>query len=172
MKTLALFLLSVVIYSSTSYCLDLPETEYSAIIADGKKIGYVESSRVVNNGIVTTVEKSKMTIGRMGVMLTVSSSNTSVETIAGKPISFESVMDASIMKSRTSGKILKNGKLEISSHQGGAVQKRIIDFPKDALMAEGLRLLQIEKGLKEGTTYKAKVFIPTSLIALPAEFFG
>ena len=117
MKTLALFFLSVVIYSSTACCLDLTETEYYALMMDGKKIGYVESSRVVKDSIVTTTEKTKMTIGRMGVMTTVTSSNISVETAAGKPISFESVMGMSGMNFKTSGRFVKNGKIEITVNQ-------------------------------------------------------
>jgi len=169
MKTLALFFLSAVICSSQAYCLELPETEYYSLMMDGKKIGYVESSRVVTNDIVTTTQKTKMTIGRMGVMMTVTSSETSLETADGKPISFESEMDASIMKSRTTGKFLENGKFEITINQMGAAQKKVIDYPEGALMSEGLRLLQINKGLKEGTSYKAKVFMTANQMGLDAE---
>jgi len=169
MKTLALFFLSVVICSSQAYCLELPETEYYALMMDGKKIGYVESSRVVTDDIVTTADKTKMSIGRMGVMMTVTSTDTSVETTAGKPISFESLMDASIMKTRTTGKFLGNGKVEITSEQMGTIQKKTIDYPKGALMVEGLRLLQIEKGLAEGTLYTAKLFVPQFQSAVDAE---
>jgi len=169
MKTLALFLLTAVICSSQAYCFQLPETEYYALMMDGKKIGYVESTRILADGIVTTTEKTKMTIGRMGVMMTVTSTDTSVETAAGKPISFESLMDASIMKTRTTGKFLGNGKVEITSEQMGTIQKKTIDYPKGALMVEGLRLLQIEKGLAEGTSYTAKLFVPQFQSAVDAE---
>jgi hypothetical protein len=42
-------------------------------------------------------------------------------------------------------------------------QQKTIDFPKGAVMAEGLRLLEIEKGLAEGTEYTAVLFSPTLL---------
>lgn len=169
MKSLALFFLSAVICSMPAYCLDQPETEYYALMMDGKKIGNVESTREVCDGTVTTTEKTKMTIGRMGVMMTVNSADISIETTEGKPVSFESVMDASIVKSRTTGKFLEDGKVEITSDQMGTIQKKTIDYPKGALMVEGLRLLQKKKGLAPGTSYTAKLFVPQFQAAVDAE---
>ena len=43
---------------------------------------------------------------------------------------------------------------------GGAVQENSIVWPAGAMMAEGLRLNELEKKLNEGTTYEAQVFSP------------
>ncbi|MHC4719251.1 MAG: hypothetical protein ACYSYT_02105, partial [Planctomycetota bacterium] len=50
----------------------------------------------------------------------------------------------------------------------GAEQKSSFEWPRGALMAEGLRLLELEKGLKEGLEYTAKIFSPASMQALDA----
>jgi hypothetical protein len=40
----------------------------------------------------------------------------------------------------------------------GAEQKSTIQWPQGAVMSEGLRLLTLKKGLKEGTQYSVKIF--------------
>ncbi len=160
MKKLAFFFAATAIYVLPAYCLDQPDVEYYALMMDGKKIGYVETSRVVDDGVVTTTEKTNMSISRLGVTIQVSSVDTSKETVSGKPKSFETVMDTSGMSSKTSGKFLQDNKVEISANIFGAIQNKTIDYPEDALMVEGLRLLQVEKGIAEGTSYSAKLFVP------------
>lgn len=169
MKQIVFLLLIIAIYASSAYCSNLPDTEYYALMMDGKKIGYVESDRIVDGEIVTTIEKTNMTISRMGISLHINSSDISKETTAGKPISFESSANTSGMSTKTSGKFLKSGKIEISANVYGTVQNKTIDYPKGALMVEGLRLLQLEKGIAQGTSYKAMLFVPQFQSAVNAE---
>jgi hypothetical protein len=169
MKKLAIFFCIGVICTSSAYCLDLSETEYYALMMDGKKIGYVESSRVVEGGVVTTSEKTKMSISRMGVSIKIGTADISRETVGGKPISFESVMKTSGMSSKTVGKFLKNQKVEISANVFGSIQNKTIDCPEDALMVEGLRLLQVKKGIAAGTSYSAKIFVPQFQASVEAQ---
>jgi hypothetical protein len=50
----------------------------------------------------------------------------------------------------------------------GSEQKQTQQWPDGALMSEGVRLLTIEKGLKEGLEYTIKVFSPAIMQALEA----
>jgi len=156
LKKIALLFITAVIYSSLAYS----ETEYYALMIEGKKIGYCKNDRILDDGIVTTTENIHMTFGRMGATVKLTMVDISVETASGRPISFESVMDSSMTKARTVGKFMDNGTIEITSEQMGAIQKKTVDCPADALMVEGIRLLGIKKGLVEGTTYSAKMFVP------------
>jgi len=51
----------------------------------------------------------------------------------------------------------------------GTEQKSTFEWPSGAVMAEGLRSIQLKKGLKEGTSYTARVFSPGILQAIEAE---
>jgi hypothetical protein len=102
-----------------------------------------------------------MVIGRGAVSLAVSTAETSIETIDGKPIGFEYTEDLAGMGGRKmTGRLGDDGRVEVTTLEMGTEQKRIIDWPAGAVMAEGLRLLEIEKGLAEGVTYGAKIFSP------------
>ncbi len=144
------------------------ETEYFAVFMEGKKAGYARNDRAVSDGKVTTTTEVSLTISRAGTALTVNMTSESVETIEGKPISFKSVQDLGLMKVEVSGKMQPDGRLALVSSSVGSAQKSVIDWPEGALMAEGMRLLQESKGLKEGTEYSFSVFEPSMASALNA----
>ena len=94
-----------------------------------------------------------------------------VETADGKPLGFECVQDLGLMnvKIEVSGTVQPDGKLILINRSAGSEQKSIVEWPSGALMAEGSRLLQEEKGLQEGTEYSYRVFEPTMARALDAK---
>ena len=134
------------------------QTEYFALFIEGKKVGYAIQNRVVAEGKVTTTEQVSLTISRLNMPVTMNTTETSIETIDGKPLAFESLQDFSMMMIKITGKVNKNGKADITVTSMGAEEKSTIEWPKGAVMAEGLRLLQIKRGLKQGQTYTAKIF--------------
>jgi hypothetical protein len=67
------------------------------------------------------------------------------------------------------GTIEPSGKCRIRTTSAGQTQETVIDWPKGALLTEGLRLMQLGKGLKEGTAYSAVVFDTSSLAAVNAQ---
>ncbi|UCF14682.1 MAG: transglutaminase domain-containing protein [Phycisphaerales bacterium] len=144
------------------------EIEYFAVFMEGKKAGYARNERTVSDGKVTTVTEVNLTISRAGIPLTVNMTSESVETIDGEPISFKSIQDLGLMKMEVSGRMQPDGKVALVNSSVGSVQKSVIDWPEGALMAEGLRLLQESKGLKEGTEYSYTIFEPSMATALRA----
>ena len=144
------------------------ETEYFAVFMEGKKAGYARNERAVSDGKVITTSEVNLTISRAGIPLTVNMTSETVETPDGKPISFKSVQDLGLMKMEASGKMQSNGKVALVVSSVGSQQKSVIDWPEEALMAEGLRLLQESKGLKEGTEYSYTIFDPSMAISLSA----
>jgi hypothetical protein len=143
------------------------EVEYYAILVDGKKIGHVVQTRESAGGVVTTVEDMSMMMSRGAVSLTVQTAEKSIETADGKPIGFEVEQNISGMGQKTKGTIA-DGEAEVVIEAMGATQKRTVAWPEGAVMAEGLRLLQLEKGLKEGTKYEATVFSPSIMMGMKA----
>jgi hypothetical protein len=143
------------------------KTEYLAVLVGGQKLGYVENVRRADGGTVTTSQRMVLTIKRMGMALRLEQSESSVESAAGEPLSFVSTQNFGISAQTTEGTI-KDGKVRVTVTSGKQVRESEIAWPEGALLSEGLRLLSISKGLKEGTRYTAKAFMPSMLKAADA----
>jgi hypothetical protein len=149
------------ILTSPAFAADKATEQYFALYMQGGKIGHAFQSRTPGtDGKVTSIEQVELTMARAGISLSVKTSETSVETADGKPLSFEAVQDLGMMTSKTSGRI-EGGKLTVTTETAGQKSTRTLDWPSGALMTEGLRLAAIRHGLKAGTTWKATVFPPS-----------
>ena len=168
---LGIFLIFTLINIS-SYCAasqpekaQSDETEYFALLMDNHKVGYAIQDRVVEGDKVTTSIKLSITISRTGIPISVKMSSISIETTDGKPLGFEIEQDLGILTMKTVGTVDDNGKMTIITGQ----EKEERQWPEGALMSEGLRLLHYKHGLKEGTSYKAKIFEPSTMDVFNAE---
>jgi len=146
------------------------ETDYLAVFIEGKKVGYAVHSRTVAGDKVTTTEEVSITISRLGVPVTITMSETSIETKQGNPIGFEVIQQLGAMAMKLAGSVDKQGKVTLTSMAMGAEQKSSFEWPAGAVMAEGLRLLSLKQGLKEGTQYTVTIFSPGIMQALDAKF--
>jgi len=145
------------------------EVEYYAVLMEGRKIGHALHVRKTGADVVTTTEMLSMVIGRGAISMSISTAETCIETTEGKPIGFEYTEDLGGMGGKKmTGRLNDAGRLEVTTADLGIEQKRVIDWPTGAVMAEGLRLLELEKGLKEGAAYQAKIFSPALLSAVNA----
>jgi hypothetical protein len=141
--------------------------EYYAVFIDGMKVGHSIHSRVVTGERVTTTDLVNMTINRLGQRVLLKTKETCVETLKGEPISFSSDQDMGIATMKTEGTVGKDGTVRIrTTGMGGAVQENSIPWPAGAVMAEGLRLIELEKKLNDGTTYEVQVFSPGIMAAV------
>lgn len=147
----------------------LDETEYFAVFMEGKKVGHAVQTRTVADGKVTTSEKASITVSRASVSITIETTEISIETTAGVPLGFEAVQNLGIMAMKVVGTVDSNGKINLTTTSMGTEQKSTLEWPKGAVMAEGLRLLTLKKGLKEGTQYSVKVFSPGIMQAVDAQ---
>jgi hypothetical protein len=144
------------------------ETDYLAILLQGQKVGYAMHTREADDQTVTTSESFSMTLGRGGQAVKVSSRETHVETAAGEPLRFETSMITSGIEQKTSGTI-KDGKVSIIKEAGGQTVTLQADWPQGALLSEGMRLLQVQRGLKKGDVYEVQVFRPDLLSAVKTQ---
>jgi hypothetical protein len=147
------------------------QTEYFAVFMEGKKVGHAIQRRTVAEGKVTTSEEVSITISRLDIPITVKMTETGIETIDGRPLAFESIQDLGLMAMKVSGTIDEQRKVNVKAMYTGGEQQSTIDWPEGAVMAEGLRLLEMQKGLKEGTEYTAKVFSPQILDSVDVEIY-
>jgi hypothetical protein len=144
------------------------ETEYFAVFMEGKKVGYAIHTRQATKKKVTTTDTINMTMSRVGVPVTMIVTETSIETIDGKPLGFEAVQDYSMMTMKVAGSVNEQGTVDVTVTSMGAERKSTLEWPSGAVMAEGLRLLTLKKGLKEGLSYATKIFSPSIVQALDA----
>jgi hypothetical protein len=145
------------------------ETEYFAVFMEGKKVGHAIQSRVVTDGKVASSESASIQLSRANVPVSISTTETSIETTDGKPLGFETVQQLSMMTMKVAGTVNEQGTVNLTVTSMGTEQKSTFKWPSGAVMAEGLRLLQLKKGLKEGASYTARVFSPAILQALETE---
>lgn len=151
--------------SSYSAASQSDETEYFALFMDNHKIGYAIQDRLVEGDKVKTSMELSITISRTGIPVSVKMSSITTETTDGKPLGFEMEQDLGIITMKTVGTVDKNGTMTITTGQ----RKEERQWPEGALMSEGLRLLHYKHGLKEGTSYKAKIFEPSTMEVFSAE---
>ena len=144
------------------------DVQYYVLMLDGKKMGHARTARTVAEGKVTTAHKVAMTVQRAGRSITVKQSETNYETVKGEPLGFETVQDLGMVAQKVTGVVGSDGELTITVQGAGGEQKRTMDWPEGALMSEGVRRLAREKGLKEGLSFKIKVFVASHLRAFPA----
>lgn len=157
------FVWGAVVFAETT-----TETDYMAILLEGKKIGHAAHTRVVDGATVTTREYLTMTLGRGGQAIRIQTTESHTETLDGKPLSFEMLMNMSGMEQKRTGKVA-DGKVTVVVEGMGSRQETTVDWPKGALLNQGLRLLQEKKGLTQGLVYEAAIFRPDMMSAITAQ---
>jgi hypothetical protein len=148
---------------------DSDEMEYLAVFMEGKKVGHAVETRTVSGDKVTSSEQVSITISRGGISVTIEMTETSIETTSGEPLGFEVTQKLGAMTMKMAGQVDKQGMVSLTTNSMGAEQKSALQWPQGAVMAEGLRLLTLKKGLKEGTQYSVKIFSPGMMQALNAD---
>ena len=149
MKLKTLTLVLIILTVGVSAAAEKQDKEYFAVLINGEKAGHGTHSRVV--------EDVTMTIKRGGIAVTTHTIETSIETTDGEPLGFEALQDMSMMKMRMEGTV-SDGMVNVTVKSPTGSNRRSFQWPEGAVMAEGMRLLALEKGLKEGTEFTAKVF--------------
>ena len=169
MKRLRYFILIVSFLILPTVVWAETETDYYAIFMNSKKIGYAALDRVVTAGEVRSTQKITMTIARMNVPISITMTETHIETIDGKPLAFESVQDMSGFIMKAVGTVRPDGTVDVEVTSAAGSQKQSMTWPTGALMSEGMSLLQKKKGMTEGTTYEVNAFSAAMLNALTTQ---
>lgn len=166
MKIRCIFAVCLVLSAAGASSAKPEETRYYGVFMDGKKIGHAIRSRVMAEGKVTTTREVSIQVNRDGVPTKVVTTETSIETPDGKPLGFKVVQNAGGAAVGISGTVDAQWIIDATATSMGREQKKAVGWPSGALMDEGLHLLQLEKGLKDGLEYGAKIFNPSSLQAI------
>ncbi len=153
----------LVILMATGWAVAADEVDYFAILTDGSKIGHSVQTRSVRDGKVVTTNTTVMSTERLGMPITVSVTQENTETPDGKPLGFKNVQNFATMVQEVVGQVTSDGKMIVTIGTGGQTKPQTMAWPPGALLSEGVRLLQKQKGLKEGTAYSYVEFDPMGL---------
>ncbi len=114
---------------------------------------------------VITNSKVVIALSRLGAPIKISVSQSSLETVDGRPIRFKMVQDAAIQKVEVTGR-LEGGRLTLTSDTMGRKRTKTIDWPEGVLVGyamelhirEEIRRLRMEEGGKKGARFSFKTF--------------
>lgn len=141
-----------------------PQLWYSVLL-DGRKIGSFESSRTVEEDVVTTRQRLDIEFDRAGTSIVMSSHESSQETIDGRPLGFTSSSKLSGSENQVDGRI-DGDTLHVRVTNTEGSQERQMPWPDGALLAEGLRLSSLRMPLEQGQEHTDLSFQPSSLVAV------
>jgi Transglutaminase-like superfamily len=142
---------------------------WMSVLLDGGKIGNMHTTRKVVGDRVVTAQEMNIEIERSGLKVALSTAETDEETPDGKPLHFQSRTKISGIQSVQTGVVSADGTIAVTTEVGGAKQTRTMQWPKGALLTEGLRLHEEKAGLAPGTRYSASAFQVENLEAVAVD---
>jgi len=142
---------------------------WMSVQLDGRKIGRMHTIRQERGDRVITTQELDVELERAGTKMKLSTREIDTETRDGKPLAFESRTLASGSANSLRGHVRDDGKFAIDAEVGGARQSRVIDWPKNALLAEGMRLAEAHSGFVPGAHFIVTAFQAETLDALEVE---
>lgn len=169
MKIRCIFAICLVLAAAGVGGAKSEESEYYAVFAGGKKMGYSIWSRVESDDKVTTTETMSILVKRVNEPVLMTTTETNIEMPDGKPLGFKLTQNFGSSTTIVSGKVDELWIVDITAISMGREQRKSMGWPSGAVLNEGLRLLQLEKGLQEGLEYSAKIFELGSLRGLEAK---
>lgn len=153
------------IIAAPAACAAPPAQQWFTVLLDGRKIGSFEATREERAGTVTTTQSLELVLDRAGTRIALGSSETSVETPTGEPISFRNATRLSDQETVTEGRV-EGDHAEVTIRGAGGSQPRRIDWPRGALLAEGQRLATARAGLAPGSRHSLLTFQPSTLTSV------
>ncbi|MBX3692630.1 transglutaminase-like domain-containing protein [Dokdonella sp.] len=141
------------------------EVQWYTVLLDGRKVGQFENHREVRDALVVTTQAMRFELDRAGTRVTLSSVDTSEETLDGKPLAFTSETSMGGSEMKVNGRI-QGGRMNVRIANAGASDERELDWPRGALLPEGQRLALLDAPLDEGATFRLLAFQAATLEAV------
>ncbi len=139
--------------------------QWYSVLLDGRKIGEFESSREKRDTRVITRQRIDIELDRAGTKVSMGSTETSEETLDGKPLAFRTVSRMTGNETIVEGRV-ERGQVQARFRNAGQWSERVFAWPRGAMLPEGLRLAMLRTALEPGTEYSKLSFQPSSLSAV------
>ncbi|MGN2252661.1 transglutaminase family protein [Frateuria sp. GZRe12] len=138
------------------------QTDWMIVLLGGRKVGHVQIDRERKGDILTTTQTLSLDLSRSGKPMHLGNMSQSVEGPEGGPLGFASRTRMSSMDSTVDALPDVAGRYRVTSTVGGQTRTMLMDWPGDALLAEGQRLATLAAGRTPGTSYQLHEFDPSS----------
>ncbi len=134
--------------------------EWYAVTLSDAQCGYMHSTMTREADEIISVADMNFTLQRDKVKLNIGMKQTYRETLDGRPLAFEQVMNMAGQPITQRGKV--NGrKIKLTTQQFGTKQVRTLDFDPEVRFAWGQLLEQTKHGLAPGTRFTTKTYEPS-----------
>lgn len=134
--------------------------EWMEMYLGEQKVGWSHLTYVRAGDEIRTRMRSFMSIARGPITLEVESTETTVETVEGAPLSFGATTIMSNQPIKVSGKI-EEGEVSLTTEGPGYSSTQSYPFPKGALMMWGLSREGFIRGVEPGTDYTLLAYVPS-----------
>ena len=143
---------------------ELPDAfeQYAVLMSGDKKIGYVHGTRTRDGDTVLTETTMVLRMGRGPTAIEVTTITQERETIDGAPLSLKSVTTAGPLHREIVG-VIADGRLDYTATLGDQTKQGSLEWPDDALLAEGQRLAILALDFEPGATCEFQNFNDDSL---------
>ena len=138
------------------------EDTWMSVLLGGRKIGSLHIERRRDGQSVTTTQTLAILLTRNGKGIPLGNTTRSVESPDGRPLGFGARTTMSAMDSVVDGMRRPDGRFRVDTTVGGAMRQETIDWPSDALLAEGQRLAMRDASRQPGLHYRLRMFDPAS----------
>jgi hypothetical protein len=138
------------------------QTDWMAVLLGGRKVGHIEIDRERHGDVLTTTQTLSLDLSRSGKPMHLGNMSRSVEGPDGEPLGFAARTRMSSMDSLVEAVPGDGGRYLVTTTVGGQTRTSLMDWPGDALLAEGQRLATVAAGREPGTHYQLHEFDPSS----------
>ncbi|MEE9296100.1 MAG: transglutaminase family protein [Phycisphaerae bacterium] len=142
--------------------------DWMIVELSGAKAGYAHSTMSREGDEIATSLLTIFKLGRAERAVSVRMEQSTRETVAGVPLSFETVMQLGRTAMKTRGRI-QAGEVQVISSQFGFDTRQTAKLPEGALMAWGVFRASIEHGFEPGTTYDLYLYEPSMRVDGPVK---
>ncbi len=125
----------------------------------GQRIGYMNITQRRDGDTVYTHTKTFMEMARAGIGMEIRSNSEALETLAGEPLRFSSVMEMGSQPVRVSGE-MRDGRVFVEMEQGGMRQQSDYILSGDAVMSWGMERIMRAMGTEPGTVVEVNLYSP------------
>jgi Transglutaminase-like superfamily len=133
--------------------------EWLEIYMAGGKVGYAHSTMARNGDRISTSVMFHIRLGRADQPVTIETTQSTVETLNARPLSFSSETNMATIKSGQRGTVTGD-RVTIINTQLGMEHKSEYAFPKGAIMSWGLFRESLLRGFEPGLTYTVDMYTP------------
>jgi hypothetical protein len=140
--------------------------EWLIVRFDGQKAGYAHQTMSRQADVVTTRMIMTFSLGRAGQTVNISTMESSRETVAGKPLSFESALNLAVMEVVLQGRF-DGRQVSIETTQGDMTLSEQYTLSEDILLGWGTFAEQLRQGFDEGTAYELATYAPMIIKSQP-----